>query len=261
MAFDLNSIQRGSGNVPPRILIHGVQGVGKTSMIAGAPTPIVIQTEDGLGAIDVPAFPLAKTYGDVMSALETLAGENHEFQTLMIDSLDWFEPMAWREYVARNPTTEKGAAVRSIEDYGYGKGYVGAVDLWMDYIEAINYLRNERKMTIIQTAHTNVKRYNDPSSEPYDRYQIKLQERASAKLQEHCDIVMFQNWRVAVKEVSKDRNRGVGSGERVAYFEERPAFIAKNRCNMPSEITLPRDPLKVFDAVAQHIPYFKKQES
>ena len=53
----------------------------------------------------------------------------------------------------------------------------------------------------------------------------------------------------------------MGSGERVAYFEERPAFIAKNRYTMPSEVTLPRNPAEVFGAVAQHIPYFSKQRN
>lgn len=261
MAFDLSSITRGAAQTPPRILIHGVQGVGKTSLISGAPSPIVIQTEDGLGSIDVPAFPLAKSYADVMEALATLAGEDHGFKTVMIDSADWFEGMVWREYIRQNPTTEKGKVVNSIEDYGFGKGYVGAMDLWGDYIEAINYIRNERGMTIIQTCHTNVKRYNDPHTEPYDRYQLKLQDRAAAKLLEHSDVVVFQNYRVSVKETDGNRNRGVGSGERIAYTEERPAFIAKNRFSMPPEIVLPKDPLKVFDAVTQHIPYFSSKQT
>ena len=44
-----------------RVIIYGESGLGKTTFATSAPSPIVIQTEDGLGEIDVPCFPLAES--------------------------------------------------------------------------------------------------------------------------------------------------------------------------------------------------------
>jgi hypothetical protein len=55
------NIQTGRENKPPRIMIYGSEGVGKSTFGASAPKPIFIQTEDGLGEIDCAKFPLAKS--------------------------------------------------------------------------------------------------------------------------------------------------------------------------------------------------------
>jgi len=41
-------------NVPPRILIYGPQGIGKSTFISKSMNPVLIQTEDGLGNLDIP---------------------------------------------------------------------------------------------------------------------------------------------------------------------------------------------------------------
>ena len=55
----LETIQSGRENRPPRIMIYGSEGVGKSTFGASAPSPIFIQTEDGLGELDCNKFPLA----------------------------------------------------------------------------------------------------------------------------------------------------------------------------------------------------------
>ena len=57
MALSIASLRRHNGRKPPRILIHGVAGVGKTTFAAGAPAPVFICTEDGLGTLDATQFP------------------------------------------------------------------------------------------------------------------------------------------------------------------------------------------------------------
>jgi polynucleotide 5'-kinase involved in rRNA processing len=48
----LSQIHIGKQASPRRCMIHGVQGVGKSTFGATARNPIFIQTEDGLGEID-----------------------------------------------------------------------------------------------------------------------------------------------------------------------------------------------------------------
>lgn len=251
MAISLASLLRGTENKPPRLLIYGVAGIGKTSWAAGAPSPVFIQTEDGLGTLDATAFPLAKTYGEVMEALQVLATEQHSFQTLVVDSLDWLEPLIYAHACAVNKWA-------NIEDSGYGKGYVAALAYWRDYIDAINYLRDSVGMTIIQTAHSQIKRFDAPDTEPYDKYELKLHKASAALVMEHSDCVFFANYRVSITKADAGFNkkiaRAVGSGERVLNTERRPAFEAKNRYTMQDQLPMPKD--DPFGPVMQSIPFF-----
>jgi len=105
----LQTIHRGVRHLPPRLLIYGTEGIGKSSTAAGAPNPIFVSTEDGLAQIDCHAFPLAQSFEEVTSALMALAAEEHEYQTVVIDTLDWLERLIWARVCAdRN--------VKNIED-------------------------------------------------------------------------------------------------------------------------------------------------
>lgn len=235
MAITIASLKKSTSLTPPRILIHGVAGVGKSTFASGAYNPAFICTEDGLGALQVNHFPLAKTYGEVAEALDALRNDEHDLGTAVIDSVDWLEPLIWAETCRINKW-------ENIEQPGYGKGYAAALDIWRDYIDRLNELRDKRGMAIIQIAHTDIKRFDSPEHEPYDRYQIKLQTRAAALLQEHSDIVLFANYRVSVvkSEVGFNKKiaRALGSGERVMHTAERPAFLAKNRYGLPDTLPL-----------------------
>ena len=236
MAITLAQLTRANKPKAPRLLIHGVAGVGKTTFAAQANKPVFIQTEDGLGTLAATNFPLSRTFEDVLGAISALYTEEHDFKTVVIDSVDWLEPLIWGKACRDN-----GWA--SIEDAGYGKGYVAALNLWRQYFEGLNALRDDRGMTVVQIAHTDIKRFDSPEHDPYDRYVVKLHARASALLQEHSDVVLFANYRISTVKAdvgfNKKVNRAMGSGERVIHTAERPAFLAKNRYGLPE--TLPLD--------------------
>jgi hypothetical protein len=235
MAISLASLKRSTRITAPRVLMHGVAGIGKTTFAAAAPNPSFIITEDGLGTLGVPHFPLARSFDEVMEALAALYSESHDFQTVVVDSVDWLEPLIWAKACKDN-----GWA--SIEDAGYGKGYVAALDYWRQYLDGLNALRDDKGLTVIQIAHTDIKRFDSPEHEPYDRYVIKLHARASALLQEHSDVVLFANYRISTVKsdigFNKKITRALGSGERVLYTAERPAFLAKNRYGLPETLPL-----------------------
>lgn len=236
MAISLASLNRIDSPKPPRIVLYGPHGVGKNTFAASAPKPVLINLEDG-HPHDQPidAFPKAQSYAEVMEAFGALYTEQHDFETLIIDSLDWLEPLVWAEACRRNSWTD-------IEQPGYGKGYLAALDVWREYLDAINGLRNDKGMAVIQTAHAQITRFDSPETEPYDRYGIKLQKRASELVQEHADMVLFANFKVSTTKTdagfNKKVTRGIGAGQRVVYTEERPAFLAKNRHRLPPELTL-----------------------
>jgi len=231
----MDSISSNVNVDPPLIIIYGIGGIGKTTFGASAPQPIFAMTEKGKGRLQVASFPQIQSWTDGIEAISTLLSEPHDYETLVWDSLDWWEPHIWK-YVCEQ------AGKKNIEDFGYGKGYTYAEDSWNIFFRGLNALQEQRGMSIILTAHAEVKRFDSPEVEPYDRYQIKLHKRAAELASEWADIIFFANWEVFTVKTEvgfkKTVNRGTGSGRRILYSEERPAFKAKNRYGLPPRIEL-----------------------
>jgi hypothetical protein len=139
MAISLTSLRRGGDARPPRILVYGVAGVGKTQFAADAPDSVFLQIEDGLGGIEASTFGLLRSFGQVMEALGCLYTEEHAFRTVVLDSLDWLEPLIWKH-------TAQAHGHKDIEAFGYGKGYLAALDTWRAFLDGVNALRDERGM-------------------------------------------------------------------------------------------------------------------
>jgi len=235
MAISLASLRSSTSLSPPRLLLYGVAGVGKTEFAAASPRPVILQTEDGLGRIEATTFGLLRSFDEIMEALGALYTEPHDFETLVVDSLDWLEPLVW-QHTARTHNQP------DIESFGYGKGYLAALDTWRSFLDGVNALRDERGMGVILIAHAEIRRFDSPETEPYDRYQPKLHRSASALVQEHVDAVLFANYRVSTLKSDVGFNkkvvRGVSGGDRLLHTAERPAFLAKNRFGLAETLPL-----------------------
>ena len=91
MAISLSSLKRSSDRKPPRIMCYGTAGIGKTTLGMSAPAPVFLQTEES--EVDCPTFGLLRTYAEIMDAVGALYNEPHDFQTVVLDSVDWLEPL------------------------------------------------------------------------------------------------------------------------------------------------------------------------
>ena len=240
----LDSITTGRQPQPPRIMIYGSEGVGKSTFAASAPKPVFVQTEDGLSEIDTAKFPLCATYAEVVEQLKAVRDGEHEFQTLCLDSLDWLERLIWDRVC-------QDYGVKSIEkaDGGYGKGYVHALGYWRKLVSLLDDLRNKRGMIVIIIAHSKVERFEDPENTAYDRYSPRLHKGATGLLCEWVDAVLFatKRFRVSKENAGFSGERGIAApigadgGERIFRTIGGPACIAKNRFNLPAEIPLSWD--------------------
>ncbi len=240
----LEQVESGRKPAPRRLMLFGTAGIGKSTFGSMAPSPIFVPTEDGVGEIDCAKFPLAHTFDQVMSALSELYSEKHPYQTVVVDSLDWLERLIWAEVCRKR-------MIESIEDIGYGKGYVFALTHWREFLEGLTALRNDRGMMILLIAHARIERFENPETESYDRYVPRLHKLASQVVQEWCDEVLFATYKVYAKVndegMGRKKAKGMGSGERIIRTTERPAHMAKNRLNLPDELPL------VWSAYAQYL--------
>lgn len=244
MAISLKSLKKTGVARPPRIVLYGTHGIGKSTFAAQAPNPVFIQTEEGLDAINVTAFPLCQSFEDMIDAIGSLAQEDHDFGTVVIDSADWAEQLVHKRVAKDNN-------VATIDAIGYGRGYKAATDYWKQLLEGLDHLRADKNMQVILLAHTQVKRFDDPLADPYDRYQLDLHHGSASLISEWCDILMFANQQYSTVKSDVGFNqkvtRAVGSGMRLLYTQERPGWQAKSRWPLPDQ--LPLDYAKFAEAL------------
>ena len=235
--FDLKSISKTRRVRAPKIVVVGQGKIGKTTFAAMAPKAIGILTEDGADAVDANAFPLATSLADVYSAVATLINQDHDFQTLFIDSLDWLEPLV-QDHVC------KANNWKNIEQPGFGKGYIAAAEEWRNLLSGLEVLRADKGMGIILIAHDKIKRIEDPLTEGFDSHVLKLHDRAGALVQEWADVIGYAGYRIFTNKTDagfgNKETKATTTGERILHVEPHPAHCGGNRFglqNMPLDWT------------------------
>ncbi len=245
MAFDLSSISSGCALRAPRIVLLGVEKIGKSTFASQADSPIIIPVkgEEGVDALPVAKFPTCNEFCDALGCLYTLYSESHSYHTAVLDSASAIEPLIWAAVCQRNNNAETIEKVGG----GYAKGYAEALTEWRQITEALDSLRNVRGMASIIIGHVKVKRFDDPGGDSYDQYQFDLNDKASNLLYRWADVILFANTKVVVRKedvgFNKKHARGIdiSEGQRFLYTQKRPAHPGGGRGvfgHLPYELPL-----------------------
>jgi len=241
----LARVVRGKLDKPIRVALVGTDGLGKSTWASHAPRPVFIGAEDGTASLDVERMPEVFSWADILDCVDELATGDHKYQTVVLDTADWAEPLCWA-HVA------KLAKKPDVEAMPFGKGYTAALDQWRVLLSKFERIRNERGMHIIILAHTWIKTFKNPENVgDYDRFEMKLHAKASGLIREWADCVLFGNYETFTNETN-GRVKGVSTGARVVHTQRTAAWDAKNRYDLPP--TLPLDWEAFAHAVAAHKP-------
>lgn len=254
MAISLKDLKSVKSVLPPRGLIYGPAGKGKTTLGSEFPAPVFLQVEEGTpGDLELNSFGHLTSYTAVMESIAALYAEDHRFQTVVVDGIDKFEPLVWQATCEANGWD-------SIEGPGYGKGYLAADVFWRDFLEGLNALRKERGMAIILIAHSEIIRFDDPRTASYSRFDFRLHKRAHALIEDEMDMILFVNDDASVKEedqgFNKKRTRAADSMSTWIYTQGRPSLNAKNRYGMDAKLLYKRG-----EGYAKLAPYFPGYEA
>lgn len=226
MTSILSSITRGRTLDAPRIILYGMEGIGKSTFAANFPSPIFIQTEDGLGMIDCAKFPLVKSFDEVFQELVALETEPNEFKTIVIDSLDWLERLIW-DKVAQD------SKVNNIEQIGFGKGYTMALTFWRIVLDHLEALHKQGKI-ILLLAHAVAEDYSDPEVNSLKRFTPRLHKTARSLVAEYVDVILLATRAFGAA-------KGDQNNPRIVRTEASPYQVAKSRFAIPAELPLDAD--------------------
>lgn len=217
-----------------RFAIYGPGGVGKTSLAAAAPGPVVFFDLDGslpvlLGDQDkVQAVSGCETWSDLLDGVrdrELLANA----RTVVIDSLTRAEQLAVAHTLA-TVKYEKGHEVKSLEGYGYGKGVQYAFDTFIALLQDLDALVRAGK-NVILICNECTANVPNPAGDDFLRYEPRLQSPSSGKasirltVKEWVDHLLFIGYDVTVNQDGKAQ----GGGTRSIYPVELPHCMAKSR--------------------------------
>ena len=229
---------------PVFMCIYGETGLGKTTFANSAPKTIFISTEEGTNEFDTTRVKV-ESYQEVIQTLDELIETKTDFKTVALDSLDHLEPMIYEAVC-------KDGGKANIEDFGYGKGYALALDKWSEVLTKLRAVRDVQNKHVIMISHAHVKTFTDPHlNEQYDRFELKLNKKASALVKETVDLLMLVKKDVALKKDKNGKTQAFDLNTRALFTEYEIAFDAKNRYGLPPKMDFPAE--NAFSLLEQEI--------
>lgn len=230
------NITRGRIQAAIRGTIYGIEGIGKTTLATQFPGALVLDTEDGTHHLDVARVAIGD-WKTLTLAIAELTVDAKGFKTIVIDSADWAEKLLIEWLL-------KTSGKKSIEDFGFGKGYVMLAEHWTRFLASCDVLVGQG-MNVVFVGHSMVKRTSPPDqTDGFDRYELKLTKQVAPLLREWCDLLLFCNYRTKLVEGSDGRLKATGGKERIMHAEHSAAWDAKNRYQLPAEMPMDIGQLK-----------------
>jgi len=258
----LAQVTKGTRGRPSLIVMHGVEGIGKTSLAAHSPGAVFIMPkgETGLetliGAGRVPAtahFPELHLWSDLLEAVTQLIEGDHNHRTLVIDTINAAERLC-HEHVCRE---QYGGDWGRSGFANFNQGFETSLAEWRKLLGLCDRLR-DRGVGILLTAHTVVRTHRNPDGADWDRFVPDLHHKTWSITNRQADLVLFANFSDVVYEDGA-RNKAKGSDQdRVLHTVRTAAWDAKNRHGLPDEIEMGANAIEAWQSLSNAMKKTRK---
>lgn len=229
------NISSGIQPTAKKIVVYGVEGIGKSTLVSQFPDPLFIDTEGSTNYMDVKRLPKPSSWQYLKDEVDFVKN-NRPCKTLVIDTFDWAEMLEIQDLCAKNN-------VNGIESFGYGKGYIYSAEEIGKFLNQLSDVV-DCGINVVLTAHATIRKFEQPDEMgAYDKYELKLGaktgSRTAALVKEWADMVLFLNYKTFAVQIDKDgKKHKAQGGQRVMYATHHPCWDAKSRFNLPDEMPL-----------------------
>ena len=218
-------IESGKKKKPIKAVFYGPEGCGKSTIGAAMPEALMVDAEDGTGYIDCKRVQVTN-WADLSAATMELGRDQHGHKTIVFDTIDAAERML-ADYTAAKHQKE------SIEEFGYGKGFVMVAESFNKFLKACDQIAEQANVVLI--CHSTVKKFSPPDeADAYDRYEMRLNKNVLPLVKEWADCIGFLTWMDTVVTQQDGRKKATGGKKRLLHLERCAAFDAKSRLDLPS---------------------------
>lgn len=242
-----------------RIVIAGLEKMGKTSLAADAPRAMLVQLEVGGATVKIPKTPFLTSYGQVMQFMDEVKAScmagTFQAQTLIFDTATALE-----RYIhdATIMADNKGKQSMETAHGGYGKAYAYANGLFDDFLKAADELAINAGINIIFTCHVFASTQLDPQHGEFDQWDLLLHSPKNNKtygkremITQWADLVGFLYEPMFItkgdgEQLARGLSKNVG---RVLGVSRTPGYVAGNRFGLTGECPIP-DPTRNAYGVA-----------
>lgn len=218
-----------------KFCVYGPEGIGKSTFVSQIPGVVYIDTEGSTSGMDVQRLPTPDSWQMLLQEAAYVRDHCREFTALVIDTADWAERFCTDAVCADHPIN--GRPMTSLEDAGYGKGYVY---LYEEFGKLLNLMTEicDRGVHVGFTAHAMMRKFEQPDElGAYDRWELKLSKKVAPLVKEWTDILLFANYKTMVYATdNKGTKHKASGGQRVMYASHHVCWDAKNRFGLPDEM-------------------------
>lgn len=248
---------------PERILLYGIEGVGKSTFAAAMPRPVFVDADRSTARLDVKRIGdwndaenlPPQDYAELVESVRWLRDPSYrgDRMTLALDTADKIErEYIWPEVVRRYKPEKRDAPLpEKVSDIAYFKGYVQALEVWAELLRELDYLQTATGMNVIILAHATAKKVENLAGLDYTAYEPDLyggkNSSAAELLREWADAVMFASFDDGPRREAGQKDaagakgktgKGFTTGERLLFTVHQGWCMAKNRVGLPEQIPL-----------------------
>lgn len=256
MVSYLSQVTTGRAMVGQRIVIAGVEKVGKTTLACAAPGALLVPLEQGFASVPVAKVPMLTTWEQIEAFCQELIkaaqfGQIPKGSSLIWDSATALE-RAIDDYTIRSDpdyTKKAGKLTMETAHGAYGKAYGFSTQTFAKWLEYMDALAFHGGINVIITCHVFASKVVDPAHGEYDTWDLLLHSPKNNKtygkrehLTQWADLIGFFHEPMFVMKAAEGEtlNRGLTKNEgRVLAVDRTPAWVAGNRYGMTGTIKIP----------------------